>query len=141
MLPLRADRDGRYRQPSFLTGGGVPNPPSPGDYFALRDSRITTVSVNGRRASMKTRPTLPMNPTSTPASGRWYGTGTLLPTGEVLVTSGADRDEVVTPGYEIAQRQAEIFNPRTGTWRVVASQSRDRTYHNTANLLPDGRVL
>jgi hypothetical protein len=141
MLPLKAGRDGKYRRARFLTGGGVPNPPSPGGYFALRDSRITTVTVAGRTESMKTRSTSPMNPTSNPASGRWYGSGTLLPTGEVLVTSGADRDEVVTPGYEIAERRAEIFNPRTGKWRVVAAQARKRTYHNTANLMPDGRVL
>jgi hypothetical protein len=59
----------------------------------------------------------------------------------VLVTSGADRDEVITPGYEIPERRAEIFNPKTGEWRVVAEQARDRTYHNTANLMRDGRVL
>ena len=35
----------------------------------------------------------------------------------------------------------ELWDPRTGTWTELAPSSRDRVYHNTAMLLPDGRVL
>lgn len=64
---------------------------------------------------------------------------TLLPTGEVLATSGTagtgfnDLTKVVLA--------AEIWNPATGVWRTVASASVPRGYHSTAILLPDARVL
>jgi hypothetical protein len=35
----------------------------------------------------------------------------------------------------------ELYNPTTGQWSVLASQAIQRTYHSTALLLPDGRVL
>lgn len=41
---------------------------------------------------------------------------------------------------EGAQRQIELFNPKTDTWRLGAAQQEDRGYHSTALLLPDGRV-
>src|SRR5262245_12847257 len=36
---------------------------------------------------------------------------------------------------------AEQWNPATGQWRTLASESVTRQYHSTALLLPDGRVL
>ena len=63
------------------------------------------------------------------------------PTGEVMAFSGADRDEVAAPGSRSPVQQAELFDPKTGDWRPLASAHRPRTYHNTAALLPDGRVL
>jgi hypothetical protein len=35
----------------------------------------------------------------------------------------------------------ELYDPKTGQWTVMASQAIQRTYHSTAVLLPDGRVL
>ena len=64
---------------------------------------------------------------------------TLLPTGEVLATSGTagtaknDMTQVV--------HAAEIWHPATGTWTTLASNSVPRGYHSTSILLPDGRVL
>ena len=58
-----------------------------------------------------------------------------------MAFSGADRDEVATPGLELPVQQAELWNPSTGDWRPVASGHRPRTYHNSAALLPDGRIL
>jgi hypothetical protein len=65
----------------------------------------------------------------------------LLPDGSVMAFSGADRDEVVTPGLEIPVKRAERFDPTSETWTPVAEAHNPRTYHNTAILLPDGRVL
>jgi hypothetical protein len=65
----------------------------------------------------------------------------LLPTGQVLAFNGADRDAVAGPGGEVGKRQAELFNPATEQWTPVASSHDVRTYHNSAVLLPDGRVL
>lgn len=36
---------------------------------------------------------------------------------------------------------AELFNPTTGLWSVMAAQTIQRTYHSTAVLIPDGRVV
>lgn len=144
MMPLTPGSDGRYSQAHFLVGGGEPAAaaPSPGAYNTVRDSDIRTVDTANRdKLTVKSvGDMIPFSATE-PTFGRWYGTGTLLPTGQVLATSGADRDEVAIPGLESPQRQAELFDPQTNTWRPVAMQNRQRTYHNTANLLPDATVL
>ncbi len=36
---------------------------------------------------------------------------------------------------------AELYNPTTGQWSVMAAQTVQRTYHSTAVLIPDGRVV
>jgi hypothetical protein len=139
MLPQKPDSSGQYRKAEFLTAGGVPTAiaaTSPGTYLATASSRIDSVSVgsDGRLSSVSRL-------TGTLAHARWYTSGVLLPTGEVFAVSGADRDEVAAPGLGFAVRQAEIFYPQTETWRGVALQNNPRTYHNTAVLLRDGRVL
>jgi hypothetical protein len=64
---------------------------------------------------------------------------TLLADGKVLVTGGTSG-----PGFNDqagAVHTAELWNPVTETWTTLASETRNRTYHSTALLLPDGRVL
>ena len=73
-----------------------------------------------------------MNATTTPASGRWYGTGTLLPTGHVLATSGADRDEVAVPG-------AEIPPPHRGAVRPADQEVAQRGHAEPGADLPQHR--
>lgn len=131
MLPLRPP----YTSASFLTAGGVLNPPSPGSYFATSDSRITTVDVSGSAERMSTRATGDMG------RPRWYPSAILLPTGEVIAFSGSDRDVVDAPGVEFPVKQAELFDPRSESWQPLGEAHRPRTYHNSAILLPDGRVL
>jgi hypothetical protein len=135
MLPLEPGKGGAYTKASFLTAGGVLNPPSPGSYFATSDARITTVDTAGGKDTMTTRPTGDL------AEPRWYPSGVLLPTGQVLAFNGSDRDEVAGPGVEIAVQKTEMYDPETGRWTTLASSHQPRTYHNTAVLLPDGRVL
>jgi hypothetical protein len=62
---------------------------------------------------------------------RWYSSGKLRPTGEVLASAGADRDEVVPPGAERAILTPELFDPETETWRDLTDAERPRTYHNS----------
>jgi hypothetical protein len=64
-----------------------------------------------------------------------------LADGSVFAVSGADRDEVVLPGLGVPVQRAERFDPATETWTAMATANNPRTYHNTAMLLPDGRVL
>ena len=77
--------------------------------------------------------------TGSMAYARRHLNATILPTGQVLVTGGSsgtgfsDEARAVYP--------AELWNPRTGTWTTLASNSVARVYHSTALLLKDGRVL
>jgi hypothetical protein len=64
---------------------------------------------------------------------------TLLADGKVLVTGGTSG-----PGFNDqagAVHTAELWDPVTETWTTMASEAKNRTYHSTAMLLPDGRVL
>jgi len=134
-LPLRPDATGRYSSASFLSAGGVLGV-SPGTYLGSTSSQINTVSIGANGGeSLSTTRTGDLN------QPRWYGSGVGLPTGEVLAFSGANRDEVLLPGTGTPVTTPELFDPATGTWRALADQSHSRTYHNTAVLLPDGRVL
>jgi hypothetical protein len=138
MLMLQPDGDGRYERASFLTGGGVLGlvaATSPGSYLPTRASKITTVDTSGGQDRMSVRRTGPLD------QPRWFSSGTLLPDGQVLITSGGDKDEVVLPGTERAVQQAELFDPARNAYRPLARQHMPRTYHNTAALLPSGEVL
>ncbi|MGH2686500.1 MAG: galactose oxidase, partial [Actinomycetota bacterium] len=133
MLPLTPDDD--YRSASFLTAGGIIGV-SPGTYFAVSDSRIDTVAPGDDGAlALTSTATGDLN------QPRWYGTGVLTPTGEVLVFSGASADEVVGPGTALPVTKPELFDPESKTWTVLEGSPEARTYHNTAALLPDGRIL
>ena len=64
---------------------------------------------------------------------------TLLADGQVLIThgtSGPGFNDVTSPVFE-----AELWNPATESWTTMARESVGRTYHSTALLLPDARVL
>jgi Domain of unknown function (DUF1929) len=130
MLPLTPP----YSSASFLGAGGVYGT-TPGTYLATNASVITTIDTAGGADKLSTVQTGSLqNP-------RWYSTGVLLPDGTVMAFSGSRQDGVVAPGMEIPIHQAELFNPATNTWTAMASGHRDRTYHNTAELLPSGAVL
>ena len=138
MLTLEPDEDGRYERARFLTGGGVVGlvaGTSPGSYLPTRGSKITTIDTSGGQDRYSVRRTGPLS------RPRWFGSGTLLPDGQVLVTSGGDKDEVIAPGTEVGIQRAELFDPASSSYRPLARQHMPRTYHNTAALLPGGEVL
>ena len=82
------------------------------------------------------------------AAWRWTGSmayprrhlnATVLPTGQVLVTGGSSGT-----GFNdvaMAVHAAEVWDPSTGIWTTLSSNTVNRTYHATSILLPDGRVL
>ncbi len=129
MLPLTPP----YTKAQFLSAGGVLGT-TPGTYLANTSSVINTVDT-ARNDDFSSQATSPLN------NARWFSTGVQLPTGQVIAFNGANRDEVVGPGTGFAVRQAELFDPGTRKWTRLASTNDDRTYHNTAVLLPTGQVL
>jgi hypothetical protein len=64
---------------------------------------------------------------------------TILADGTVLVTGGTS-----APGFNNqagAIHAAELWNPQTERWTILASESKHRTYHGTTVLLPTAQVL
>jgi hypothetical protein len=129
MLPLHPP----YTRASFLSAGGVLGT-SPGTYLATASSLVDTVDTAHGDAFSSAATAPLVNP-------RWFPTGVLLPTGQVIAFSGANRDEVVGPASGFPVEQAELFDPSTGRWSALATGHDPRTYHNTAALLPTGQVL
>jgi hypothetical protein len=71
---------------------------------------------------------------------------TILPDGTVLVTGGTsggggkgDGFNDLTHGQPV--HEAELWDPATGQWTVLAAEEVDRCYHATAILLPDATVM
>jgi hypothetical protein len=133
-----------YDTARVLMGGGTLGP-APGSFAATTISEVVTITGD----EVTNEPGSPKAPLAGELAGdptqlrnaRWFSSGVLLPTGEVLALSGGDTDGVVDPGSEEAVRMAELYDPATNTWRELSEGIRDRTYHNTAVLLADGRVL
>jgi len=126
-LPMQAP----YDEMTILRAGGTLGPP-PGTYVAVPTTVLTTVDSEGN-VSEADGPLL--------NNARWFSQPTPLPTGEILITSGARNDEVVAPGLELPVKEPEIYDPETNTFRTMALPERARTYHNNAVLLPNGQVL
>jgi hypothetical protein len=73
------------------------------------------------------------------SSARRHANATLLPDGTVLATGGTS-----SPGFNNPTNSAlsaELWNPVSEAWSVLASMQIPRLYHATALLLTDGRVL
>ena len=68
---------------------------------------------------------------------RKHHSAVLLPDRTVFVCNGSKINEDTTQ----SMLPAEIYNPATNTWTVVAKQNVPRVYHSVALLLPDGRVV
>ncbi len=70
---------------------------------------------------------------------RRHHTAVILPDGKVFVNGGTS-----APGFNNADgavKDAEIWDPLTGHWTLMARAASIRLYHSIALLLPDGRVL
>jgi hypothetical protein len=70
-------------------------------------------------------------------SARYNHNLVLLADGTVLAVGGGGGGG----RYSNPVLSAELYDPKTGVWTTMASQSVQRTYHSTAVLLPDGRVV
>jgi galactose oxidase len=70
---------------------------------------------------------------------RTFANGVVLPNGQVFVAGGNDNGKGFSDDGAI--RPAELFDPKTQTWRELPAMATPRPYHSFALLLKDGRVL
>jgi hypothetical protein len=143
---LPAGPDGSHQVEQF---GGSDKPKAdstvpPGDALATN-----SVSVFDER-----RPAAGWNDTARVARGalnrpRSHANTVLLPDGSMVTVGGGWGDkkgggENGAPGQWSAapfHLTTELWSPRSRTWRLGPPQREFRTYHSTAVLLPDGRVV
>lgn len=116
-----------YRPGKILYTGGA------ADVNTAGPSRANAAVIDLNAPTPAWQAIAPMN------NARVYHTLTTLADGTVLAVGGSQTSDqtVVTSGV----LPAEIWNPNTGVWTTVASDSAARNYHSTAVLMPDGRVL
>jgi hypothetical protein len=111
--------DGRF----LLTGG------EQSESIAGRMNEIVAVERDG---------SVRVSGTGDLARRRIGHTATLLADGRVLVTGGATSGEGVAGGIS---RSAEIWDPATGSFRMLPRRMFIGRVNHTATRLPDGRVL
>jgi hypothetical protein len=75
-----------------------------------------------------------------PKAGKTYVSAVILPDGTVFETGGSQRVRLEHV-HEASILDPKGKRPAKMKWRPVAADPVSRTYHNTAVLLPDGRVL
>lgn len=74
---------------------------------------------------------------------RVHANGVLLPDGKVAVVGGMSGYGHISEmhGVPNAVCEAEMYDPSSNTWTLMAAQQKPRVYHSTAILLPDARVI
>jgi hypothetical protein len=105
----------------LVTGGG--HPPTP-------DARVVDINA----------PTPQVGQTDPMANRRRHHNATVLADGTVLVTGGLSSNADLVD-QDAGVYDAERWDPASGDWTTMASESVTRQYHSSALLLPDGRVL
>lgn len=72
---------------------------------------------------------------------RIHAVGVLLPDGKVAAIGGMPGHGHGDGPDDYPLLPAEIYDPETDRWALMATPQRPRVYHSTALLLPDGRVI
>lgn len=120
-----------YAPGQVLIVGGNPLDRDPNQPRHFPSATAEVIDLNSSTPAW--RPTAPLS------IGRRHLNTVLLPDGSVLAVGGSS-----LPGKDTAAGAvyyAELWDPVTETWRILASHTRYRGYHSSALLLPDGRVL
>jgi hypothetical protein len=127
MLPLTPP----YDSAELLVFGGNAGP-NPSAQVAVPFSTISRIDRGG---------TVEHRMAGNLRHARWYASGVVLPDGTVAAVGGSDLDAVTAPGIDKTVQITEVFDPRTGHWTEMAPNVRERSYHSSAVLMPDMRLL
>jgi len=112
-------------QKVMVIGGGPVGKPDKRD----ATDRVSIVDLNAPNPVYLEGPALCL--------ARLHLNAVLLPDHTVFVSGGSLKQE----DEPLSRRQAELYDPATNRWRLMATASVARLYHSTAVLLPDGRVV
>jgi galactose oxidase len=145
---------------SFDTTGHGTWIPGPSRALGMRDYAPSVMYDTGKvmfvGGGLDTATNLPTNGAEiidlTAATPAWHATSpmhfrrrqhnaTILPDGSVLVTGGTQGPNFNDVDRGSPIHAAELWDPATGTWTILAEEAVDRCYHATAVLMPDGRVF
>ncbi|KAI0191833.1 bleached galactose oxidase [Xylaria flabelliformis] len=113
---------------SILSAGGSPS---------YQDSNATPNAHLIKLGNVGAAPTVTKLPNM--ANARAFANGVVLPDGTVLIVGGQSYPVPFTDTTPVFP--AELFDPKTNTWRTLASIAVPRTYHSIALLLPDATVV
>ncbi len=70
---------------------------------------------------------------------RAYHNSVVLPNGQVIVVGGMTYPKPFTDNTAVLP--AELWDPMLGTFQILPAMKTPRTYHGTATLMTDGRVI
>ena len=98
-------------------------------HISGKNNHGTTIDIDGDTPVVR--------PAASLSSRRSWANATVLPNGRVLVTGGSGEPNKLVD----VSNSAEMWDPETGKWSVLASGLRPRLYHSFALLLPDASVL
>jgi Domain of unknown function (DUF1929)/Glyoxal oxidase N-terminus len=130
LLPLLPTSDPPYRARVLVVGGGGADP----EQLTISTPANKTVEILDLGAAQPAwRFTAPMT------APRVMADAVLLPDGSVLIVGGSSTgraDLAVKPVLPI-----ELFDPVSERWTTLCPMQVPRSYHATALLLPDARVL
>jgi hypothetical protein len=118
----------------FVGGGGDPGATGP------RDS-TSVVPTSTAEIIDLTQPTPQWRFTGSMQFPRRHLNATVLPDGQVLVAGGTQGGGFDDLSDANAVHAAEVWDPRTGQWTTLASNTVTRVYHSVSVLLPDGRIV
>jgi hypothetical protein len=121
-----------YADGKVLIVGGNPREPDPNATPTfLPSATAEVIDLNAATPSWRSVASMSV--------GRRQLNTTLLPDGKVLVTGGSGLPGFDNPAGSVLY--AEMWDPVTEIWSIMAGYTRYRGYHSNALLLPDGRVL
>jgi len=120
-----------YADGKVLIVGGNPREAETASPVILPSATAEAIDLNAATPSW--RSVAPMS------VGRRHLNATLLPDGKVLVTGGSSLPGFDNPAGSVLY--AEMWDPASEAWSILAGHTRYRGYHSNALLLPDGRVL
>lgn len=116
----------------YVGGGGDPNASNPKDPTSSAPTNTAEIiDLNQSSPSWTSAGSMQF--------ARRHLNATVLPDGAVLVTGGDGSGGFNTVASAV--HAAELWQPETGSWTTLASNSVNRGYHSVSLLLPDGTVL